>query len=100
MRALFPEMTYTNLEELSEHEFAISDPKGFLSQGHDGLLIDEIQRVRALLSYIQTIVDTRDSPGQFIISGSQNIVLREQISHTLAGRISLFTLLPHSLSEL
>lgn len=79
---------------------AVTDPKGFLLQAKDGLLIDEIQRVPSLLSYIQTIVDTRESPGQFVISGSQNLLLMEQISQTLAGRISLFTLLPLSLSEL
>ena len=100
MKALFSGRKYANLEDLSQREFAESDPRGFLSPGRDGMMIDEIQRVPALLSYIQAIVDERDTPGQYVISGSQNMLLMEQVSQTLAGRISLFTLLPFSISEL
>ena len=100
VRSLFPEMLYTNLEDLTQKEFAETDPKMFLNQGHNGMIIDEIQRVPALLSYIQTIVDESNSPGMFVITGSQNLLLMEHISQTLAGRISLFTLLPLSLAEL
>jgi len=99
-KALFPKMVYTNLEDLSQKDFAETDPKMFLAQGNNGMIIDEIQRVPSLLSYIQTIVDEKKSPGMYVITGSQNLLLMEQVSQTLAGRISLFTLLPLSLSEL
>ena len=100
VKDLFPEMIYTNMEDLSQKEFAETDPKMFLDQGNNGMIIDEVQRVPALLSYIQTIVDEKKSPGMYVITGSQNLLLMEQISQTLAGRISLFTLMPLSLSEL
>ncbi|HAK47399.1 MAG TPA: AAA family ATPase [Spirochaeta sp.] len=100
VKHLFPEMHYANLEDLSQKEFALEDPKSFLTQGDGGMIIDEIQKVPALLSYIQVIVDEKQKPGMFIITGSQNLLLMEKISQSLAGRISLFTLLPFSLQEL
>jgi len=100
VRSLFPKMVYANLEDLSQKEFAETDPKMFLDQNRNGMIIDEIQRVPSLLSYIQTIVDESNSPGMYIITGSQNLLLMEQVSQTLAGRISLFTLFPLSLAEL
>ena len=100
VRSLFPEMLYTNMEDLSQKEFAENDPKLFLDQSSRGMIIDEIQRVPALLSYIQTIVDENNSPGMYVITGSQNLLLMEHISQTLAGRISLFNLLPLSLREI
>lgn len=100
VKFLFPQMIYANLEDLSQKEFAETDPKMFLEQGNNGMIIDEIQRVPALLSYIQTIVDENNSSGMYVITGSQNLLLMEQVSQTLAGRISLFTLLPFSLAEL
>jgi len=100
VKDLFPNMVYTNMEDLSQREFAETDPKMFLNQGNNGMIIDEVQRVPALLSYIQTIVDEKKVPGMYVITGSQNLLLMEQVSQTLAGRISLFTLMPLSLSEL
>lgn len=100
MKALFPDLPYTDLEDPSQQEFAVSDPRGFLGQSKGGMLIDEVQRVPGLLSSIKVVADARGMPGQFVLSGSQNLLLMERISQTLAGRISLFTLLPLSLAEL
>lgn len=99
-KALFPDKHYKNLEEPEERAFALEDPRAFLKNREKGMIIDEFQRVPGLLSYIQTICDKEQVPGQFILTGSQNFLMMEQISQSLAGRISLFTLLPLSMDEL
>ena len=62
--------------------------------------LDEIQRVPELLSYIQTEVDSDDTAGRFILTGSQQFLLMQKVGQTLAGRVALLQLLPFSLSEL
>ncbi len=99
-RNLFPEKRYLNLEDPEQRAFAADDPRGFLADRGHGIIIDEFQRVPDLLSYIQTITDEEKVAGQFILTGSQNFLMMEQISQSLAGRISIFTLLPLSLAEL
>jgi predicted AAA+ superfamily ATPase len=99
VKFLFPELPYANLEDLETREYALNDPKGFLNQYQTGMIIDEVQRVPELLSQIQVIVDKRKIPGQFILTGSQNMLLLEQASQSLAGRVGIFNLLPLSLSE-
>ncbi|MDE3047957.1 MAG: ATP-binding protein, partial [Verrucomicrobiota bacterium] len=101
-KALFPHYKYVNLEELDTREFASNDPRRFLKtlEGSPGVILDEIQRVPDLLSYIQAHVDEWQKPGFFVLTGSENILLNHHISQTLAGRIALTTLLPLSLEEL
>ena len=99
VRSCFPNHAYLNLEDPELFAFAQRDPKGFLARS-GGMMIDEVQRVPALLSVIQTIVDDDPQPGRFIITGSQVFALSAAISQSLAGRIALITLLPFSLSEL
>lgn len=101
-KALFPSYKYLNLEELDTRLFAQEDPRRFLKtlEGEKGAILDEIQRVPDLLSYIQVHVDEGQKPGFFILTGSENILLNHHISQTLAGRIALATLLPLSLEEL
>jgi hypothetical protein len=89
-----------NLEGLDEREFALRDPRGFLARFPDGVVLDEIQRTPDLPSFIQVLVDARRRPGQFVLTGSQNFILMERFSQSLAGRIALFNLLPFSLAEL
>lgn len=102
VRSLFSNYTYVSLEDIDVRRRAQYDPRGFLHQGDHtgGLILDEIQNAPELLSYIQTIVDEPDRTTSFIITGSQNILVHEAISQTLAGRVALFTLLPLSLHEL
>ena len=100
VRALFPQHHYANLEDPSQREFARIDPKGFLSSSKLPLIIDEFQRVPELLSSIQVDVDQSNEPGRFILTGSQSFLMMEQISQSLAGRITIHFLLPLSLSEL
>ncbi len=95
-----PHFTYVNLEDLSTREFAKSDPKGFLKTYSKNIIIDEIQYAPDLLSYLQVHTDESQQNGEFILTGSQNFLLLEQISQSLAGRVALFTLLPFSIPEL
>ncbi|MFW5695439.1 MAG: ATP-binding protein [Alkalispirochaeta sp.] len=100
VRSVFPDHTYVNLEDPETRSFAGDDPRGFLADGTVSMVIDEFQRVPTLLSYIQTIVDKNGIPGQYVLTGSQNVLMSEKISQSLAGRVALFTLPPLSLEEL
>ena len=68
-------------------------------ESESGIILDEIQNAPLLLSYMQTIVDREKKKGFFIVTGSQNILVHEAVSQTLAGRIAILTLLPLSVSE-
>lgn len=95
-----PHYKYVNLENLSNREFASNDPIGFLTTYQNGVIIDEIQNVPTLFSYLQVVTDERNINGEYIITGSQNFLMMEQITQSLAGRVALFTLLPLSYKEL
>lgn len=97
---LFPKKAYVSLEDLDMREAAKDDPRGFLASYQEGAIFDEIQRVPHLLSYLQTFVDERQKPGLFVITGSQNILLQEHLSQTLAGRAVILKLLPFSFEEI
>jgi len=101
-RAIFNNHTYVTLEDPDIREAATNDPRTFLlaNASHEGIIIDEFQHVPALLSYIQTQVDEKRVPGYFILTGSQNFLMNQAITQSLAGRISLHTLLPLSINEL
>ncbi len=96
----FPDYLYISLEDLDLRSFAESDPRGFLSTYSNHVIIDEAQRVPSLFSYIQTHVDLVGECGMYVLSGSQNFLLSEKISQTLAGRVALLKLLPLSHDEL
>lgn len=97
----FKNKKYFNLEDLELREFAKSDPKAFLAQAGHGVIIDEIQHVPSLMSYIQVEVDkNRDEKAQFILTGSQQFALMKNISQSLAGRTSIINLLPCSIKEI
>ncbi|MGH2637871.1 MAG: ATP-binding protein [Rhabdochlamydiaceae bacterium] len=101
-RSLFSSYKYINLESMEQRLFAQEDPKGFLKmlENEEGVIFDEIQKTPQLLSYLQLEVDEKHKSGQFIITGSQNLLLNQQVSQTLAGRVALTTLLPFSVEEL
>lgn len=96
----FPEKPYINMESLHERELAASDPISFLERYPDGAVIDEIQAAPKLLSYIQVRVDNSQRKGEFILTGSHQLLLNEAISQSLAGRVAILHLLPLSLEEL
>ena len=91
---------YSNLEIPETREFASTDPKAYLAQFKTKVIIDEIQRVPELLSYIQGIVDEEKVQGRFVLTGSHQLRLREAVSQSLAGRTGILHLLPFSISEL
>jgi len=100
VKATFPNKKYISLENPDDRSFALEDPKGFLQNIPNGAILDEIQRVPLLFSYLQEILDNSKEKGLFILTGSNNFILQENISQTLAGRIGYLTLLPFSVSEL
>ena len=96
----FPKKKYVSMEDLDNREFCLQDPKGFLKTYSSGAIIDEVQRTPELLSYIQTKVDKNQKKGQFILTGSNQFLLEEKLTQSLAGRVSLLRLLPLSMKEL
>ena len=96
----FTEHAYVSLENLEERELALHDPKSFLARFKDPLIIDEIQRVPSILSYIQTKVDSSKKNGSYILTGSQQFELMETLSQSLAGRTAILRLLPLTIKEL
>ena len=99
-RAAFADKPYVSLETPDEREFAASDPRGFLARWKEGAIIDEVQHVPALLSWIQSEVDAAGTMGRFVLTGSQNFALMAHIAQSLAGRSALVQLLPLSIAEL
>ena len=99
-KAVFKDYDYVSLENLDTRLLASEDPRGFLQNHPNKCIIDEIQHVPELLSYIQTIVDEEKVKGRFILTGSQNLLLLEKISQSLAGRTAVTKLLPLSQFEL
>ena len=96
----FPNKKYVSLENIDDRDFAIKDPRGFLTEYSGGVVIDEVQRVPELLSYIQGIVDKNQIKGEFILTGSSQFELSRTISQSLAGRTALIKLLPFSYLEI
>ena len=100
LRSLFPNLRYVSLERPDERRFATEDPRGFLRHHSAGVILDEVQHVPDLFSYVQVAVDEDSTPGRFILSGSQNFLRMARISQSLAGRVFVSNLLPFSLAEL
>jgi hypothetical protein len=101
VRGVYPNREYVNLEAPDTLEKVVADPRGFLAEHPNGVILDEIQRFPELLSYIQTIVDEQpERKGLFILTGSYQVKLHEAITQPLAGRTALLKLLPLSITEL
>lgn len=99
-RQTLPDYAYVNLEQPETREFAQQDPKAFLAQFSGQVIFDEIQRVPELLSYLQVMVDAHRENGQYVLTGSHQLALREAIAQSLAGRTAVLHLLPFSIAEL
>ncbi len=99
-RKCFPNKDYVSLEAPDVRQFAQDDPRRFLSSSPDGMVIDEIQRVPDLTSYIQEIVDEPSFEGLFVLTGSRNFRVMEAVSQSLAGRTGILTLLPFTYGEI
>jgi len=99
-RMTFPGKPYVSLEKPAEREFAEQDPIAFLDRYPDGAVLDEVQRVPEILSYLQGRIDDDPRPGRWVLTGSQNLALVDALTQSLAGRTSLTELLPLSLAEI
>ena len=99
-KELLPHYSYSNLEIPDVRNFATEDPKGYLAKFTGNVILDEIQRVPDLLSYIQALVDEDNTPGRFVVTGSHQLELRTAVSQSLAGRTAILHLLPLSIKEL
>ncbi len=102
VQEVFQQLNYVSLEDLDKRAFAQADPRAFLKNHATdaGIIIDEIQHVPELLSYMQTSIDREEKKGFFIVTGSQNLLINEAIQQTLAGRLAIVTLYPLSIHEL
>ena len=98
-RAVFPSHDYINLERPDLREEARADPRRLLAR-HPSAILDEVQNVPTLLSWVQAEVDERPIPGRYILTGSNQQALSAANSQTLAGRTSVSTLLPPDHAEL
>lgn len=99
-KSLFKGKPYASLENPDLRNFATRDPRRFLLQYPDGAILDEVQRVPDMFSYLQEVLDDSKVKGQFILTGSNNFTMQENISQTLAGRIGFLNLMPLSFKEL
>ena len=99
-RHALPEHGYISLERPDHRQRAVADPMGFLEALDDRVIIDEVQRAPELLSWIQGRVDEDPSPGRYVLTGSQNLLLMQQVSQSLAGRSAILQLLPLTMAEL
>lgn len=98
-RMAFPDLPYVSLENPAQRELAQEDPLAFLGRFREGGIIDEVQRVPQIFSYLQGLVDEDPRPGRFLLTGSQNLALVNAVTQSLAGRTTLTELLPLSLEE-
>lgn len=98
-KQIFPDYAYVNLEDIAVREQAATDPKAFLSTFTSGVIIDEAQNYPDLFSYLQVVSDANPER-HYIITGSSNFSLLENITQSLAGRSAVLTLLPLSLEEI
>ncbi|MBU0678859.1 MAG: ATP-binding protein [Verrucomicrobia bacterium] len=100
VRSLFADYAYVSLENLDTMVAAQEDPRRFLLPHKEkGLVVDEAQRAPELFSYLQGIVDESGAMGRYVLTGSQNFLLLEQISQSLAGRAAILHLMPFSSAE-
>lgn len=100
LRDAFPAYRYVSLEDPDMRQFALEDPRGFLATYPRQAIFDEVQRVHALFSYMQTHVDLAGESGMYLLAGSQNFLLLESVNQSLAGRTAVLKLLPFSHREL
>jgi uncharacterized protein len=102
IKKIFKDYVYLDMQDAETFDFANKDPKGFLDsyKNEVGIIIDEAQYAPNLFSQLKVEVDKNPRPGYYILSGSQNFLLHEKISESLAGRVYFYTLLPLSIKEL
>ncbi len=99
-KKLFPKYQYVSLENPDNRHRIELDPKGFLNSLKTSTILDEVQKFPDLLSYLQEILDDKKDSRQFILTGSNSLLLSEKMSQSLAGRSRILTILPLQMEEL
>lgn len=100
-KLVFGQKPYINLENPDKQIEVQAGISEFLKRYvKGGAVLDEVQRVPDIFRYLQEILDNNQKRGQFILTGSNNFLLQEQISQSLAGRVGYLELLPLSYGEL
>ena len=100
-KMLFPDKPYVNFENIDVQLLAEQDPNAFLTKyKNSGAVFDEIQKSPTLFNYIQEVLDNESERGKYILTGSSNFLLNQNISQSLAGRVGFLELLPMSNSEI
>jgi uncharacterized protein len=99
-KELFKNKPYVNFENPNVQYEAEQNPVSFLKKYKNGAVFDEVQRVPEIFRYLQEILDNNTKRGQYILTGSNNFLLQEQVSQSLAGRAGYLALLPLSYAEL
>lgn len=100
IQTVFKNKPYVLLENPDVLLYAKTDPRGFLNEYPNGAILDEIQKAPELMSYLMGIVDQKKKSGQYVLTGSQNILLLKTVKQSLAGRAGVLDLLPLSIIEL
>ena len=98
-KKVFPEYHYINLEDETTRAELELDRKEYLQKYRKGLIIDEVQNMPEIFSVVQVIVDEY-SDAHFVLTGSNNFLLMQKITQSLAGRTAVLTLLPFAINEL
>ena len=101
-QTMFKKHLYTSFEDPDTRSLAKNDPRRFfqINENPYGIIIDEFQHVPEILSYLQLEIDAKDRPGYFVLTGSQNFLMNQAVTQTLAGRVGILTLSPMSLNEI
>lgn len=96
----FPQLPYYSFEDPDIRQFAEQDPRGLMKEFSGGAVLDEVQRVPDILSYLQGVIDESPEPGRFILTGSHQPLIHQAVTQSLAGRTAILELLPFSLHEI
>ena len=91
---------YVSLDLPDIRASALQDPRGFLEMHRPPVIFDEVQYASDLLPYIKERIDAdRSRKGQYLLTASQNLLLSEKVTESLAGRTAVLRLLPLSRRE-
>lgn len=99
-KEIFKDYKYINFENLVTLKYAIDEPIDFLNSNSNGVIFDEIQRAPHLFNFLQEILDNQKEKGKYILTGSSNFLLNENITQSLAGRVGYLEMYPLSYLEI
>ena len=100
-KAVFPDKRYITFDDRTMRELALSNPSDFIAVFPDGAIIDEAQKVPEIFDALKMHIDSSEfKPGKFILTGSSQFRLKQNMTDSMAGRVAFLKLLPFSVKEL